>query len=49
MERLTADNGQPVDPLQLIVTEKLLEDWCALGEIEVAGVDSRGRRLYRKL
>ena len=45
----TADDDQRFDPLQLLVTSKLLEDMCAMGEIEVAGVDSRGRRVYRKL
>jgi len=45
----TTDDGQQVDPLQRLVTAKLLEDWVAEGVIEVAGVDSRGRRVYRKL
>jgi hypothetical protein len=48
MERLTADNGQPLDPLQLLVNSKLIEDMVAEGLVEVAGVDARGRRVFRK-
>jgi hypothetical protein len=43
------DDGQLVDPLQVLVNSKLLEDMVAEGVIEVAGVDSKGRRQYRKL
>jgi hypothetical protein len=44
-----AENGQLVDPLLMLLGTKIFEDQIALGRVEVAGVDSKGRRLYRKL
>jgi hypothetical protein len=49
IDRAGALNGQLVDPLQVLVGSKILEDLVAEGLVEVVGVDSKGRRLYRKL
>src|SRR5262245_61592784 len=48
IESPRAENGQHLDPLQLLVNAKLLEDLVSKGLVDVA-VDDRGRRLYRKL
>jgi hypothetical protein len=49
IEPARAPDGQLLDPLQVLVNSKMLQDMVAKGVLEVVGVDSKGRQQYRKL